>query len=144
MCVNGYSHHKKFNVGWAEPGMYKEFAAKIHTIRADRANRWRVGKLIHFVIKNRTPYRFQFAPVMPVLGIQEIEIRWAGEHVYINIDSRPYCTNNAIPSSEEGYQDRLMILARNDGFDSVEDFLEYFKDGFSGKIIHWTDFTYLS
>ncbi|MFI5142060.1 MAG: hypothetical protein ACHQII_06855, partial [Bacteroidia bacterium] len=33
-------------------------------------------------------------------------------------------------------------LAYNDGFDNVEAFLNYFKDGFTGKLIHFTDLKY--
>lgn len=33
-------------------------------------------------------------------------------------------------------------LAKNDGFDSVEDFFKWFKGDFHGVLIHWTDFKY--
>ena len=33
-------------------------------------------------------------------------------------------------------------LARNDGFDSIQAFFEWFKEDFEGKIIHWTDLRY--
>jgi hypothetical protein len=43
----------------------------------------------------------------------------------------------------KGYGDEEMIrLARNDGFDSVEDFFSFFPEDFKGKIIHWTDLRY--
>ena len=33
-------------------------------------------------------------------------------------------------------------LMTNDGFDSPEDFFEWFDEDFEGKIIHWTHFKY--
>jgi len=38
--------------------------------------------------------------------------------------------------------DYLKTLARNDGFESVDDFFKWFNADFQGKIIHWTDFKY--
>lgn len=37
---------------------------KLHTIRKDKANRWKPGMDIHMVINNRTPNRYQFVPVV--------------------------------------------------------------------------------
>ena len=36
----------------------------------------------------------------------------------------------------------IKLLTKNDGFESVESFFEYFNENFRGKIIHWTEFTY--
>jgi hypothetical protein len=113
---------------------------KIHTIRADPKNRWRVGMLIHFVIKNRTPKRFQFAPTIPVKAIQEIYIRWCGAVVYVYIDGKPFYSS--LTNEPEMHYQCMFFLATNDGFDSVEDFFKYFNTDFKGKIIHWTDNTY--
>jgi hypothetical protein len=113
---------------------------KIHTIRADTKNRWRVGMVIHFVVKNRTPDRFQFAPTIPVKYIQEIYIRWSGTVVYVSIDGKPFYSS--LTNKPEMLNHRMLFLAKNDGFDSVEDFFKYFNTDFKGKIIHWTDFTY--
>lgn len=119
-----------------EMGLAINYQPKIHTIRADTKNRWRVGMPIHFVIKNRTPNRFQFAPILPVKAIQEIEIDWheampivfiGGEHFYMPI---------------VGIDKGMAQLAKNDGFDSVNDFFAYFNSYFKGKIIHWTDEKY--
>ena len=49
---------------------------KIHTIRQDEKNKWKAGNLIHFVINNRTKYRYQFAPVIKCTNIQHIEISY--------------------------------------------------------------------
>jgi len=106
---------------------------KIHTIRADPKKRWRVGMDIHFVIKNRTPQRYQFAPVMKVLAIQQIEIEWInGTKPCVVIDGGHFY--NPIVGIDEG----MIHLAINDGFDSLEKFFEYFRTDFTGIIIHWT------
>lgn len=114
---------------------------KIHTIRADKKNRWRVGMPIHFVVNNRTPARFQFAPTIPVKAIQEIYIRWSGAVVYVSIDGKPFYSS--LTNEPEMLNHRMLFLAKNDGFDSIEAFLQYFNSDFKGKIIHWTDFTYI-
>jgi hypothetical protein len=36
----------------------------------------------------------------------------------------------------------LEVIARHDGFDSVNDFLDWFSEDFTGKLIHWTDLKY--
>ena len=43
---------------------------KIHTIRSDEHNRWRSGMLIHPVVNNRSPNRFQFAPILHCKSVQ--------------------------------------------------------------------------
>lgn len=108
-------------------------APKIHTIRADKKDRWKVGNKIHFVINNRTKNRFQFAPVIPVKSIQKIEIVYwmgCGDYPAVVIDGQ------SLKNSD------VETLAKNDGFDSVEDFFSWFNSDFKGKIIHWTDYSY--
>lgn len=107
---------------------------KIHTIRRDLKDRWKVGNDIHFVINNRTKDRFQFAPILKVKKIQTIEIQrgFAKSHLKIWIDNKSL-------SIEE-----MNELALNDGFKNLDHFLEWFSEDFKGKIIHWTDFSYWS
>ena len=114
---------------------FQELKPKLHTIREDKKNRWKVGSDIHFVINNRTKNRFQFAPVLKVKCIQKISIHndyglSKGIYRWVNIDGRQ------LPKEE------IETLARFDGFENVEDFWDWFKDDFQGKIIHWTSFTY--
>jgi len=33
-------------------------------------------------------------------------------------------------------------LAKNDGFEGIEDFFKWFNEDFKGKIIHWTNYKY--
>lgn len=109
--------------------------SKIHTIREDKRNRWKVGNDIHFVINNRTKNRFQFAPVLKVKSIQKIFIHVdkglsSGLYRFVKIDNRQL-------SNQE-----IEDLAINDGFENIKDFFDWFNEDFEGKIIHWTNYTY--
>lgn len=110
----------------------KMYDKKLHTIRKDKSNRWLPGTLIHFVIHNRTKKRFQFSPVVPCVSVQSIVIKnfFNDKHSVI-IDGRMLSDNE------------IITLALNDGFDTVQDFWEYFTEAdFKGKLIHWTSLTY--
>ena len=113
-----------------------QFGIKIHTIREDKPGRWRRGMPIHFVVKNRTPQRFQFAPVLPVVLLQKIKIYWVDGVPIVLIDGEVFF--DSIIGINQGIEE----LAINDGFESKEDFFKYFNTDFSGKIIHWTDKIY--
>lgn len=106
---------------------------KIHTIRRDSKDRWRIGNKIHFVINNRTKDRIQFAPVLIAKGIQSIEITngICKSHRQVVVDGKAPLTD-----------DEIHDLAMNDGFPDVEKFWEWFNEDFTGKIIHWTDWKY--
>lgn len=109
---------------------------KLHTIRADKANRWKAGNKIHFVINNRTKNRMQFAPVVECKSVQGIHID--PELRVILFDHYVF----GLQSFRSIGNDDIERLAINDGFESVEDFWAYFDKPFEGKIIHWTDLTY--
>ncbi|MHC0441597.1 hypothetical protein [Flavobacterium sp. 3-210] len=123
-----------------------DFSGKLHTIREDLKNRWKKGNKIDFFINARQPDMFRFAPVVPVIEIQNIEFLWNKgfvDTVSIYIDGECYVQNYGIEfNSSSQRQERMENLATNDGFDSVEDFLKYFNADFKGKIIHWTNFKY--
>lgn len=114
--------------------------SKVHTIREDKNNRWKAGMNIDFFINVRKKNMFRFAPVLPVVSIQEIEI------IYYN--NRETILNDLPPKVAVIIGKRILKnheieeLSKNDGFDSIEDFFAYFNDNFEGKIIHWTDLKY--
>lgn len=119
---NKLSKEDKILVGKVKP--------KLHTIREDAHDRWKAGNDIHFVINNRTPDRFQFAPVVKCTSTQSIKIKHTAAKIHVIVD------NKILNQSE------TETLANNDGFESLEDFFKYFNKSFSGKIIHWTDKKY--
>lgn len=139
------SYLKKYEYAFNTDFGYDKFYInpKKHTIRKDSNNRWKEGNNIHFVINNRTKNRFQFAPIIPCKSTQRIDI-----YQVVNVYT-PYSyktkNNKVFQISIDGNcltYDKINRLAKNDGFDSVDDFFSYFNTDFSGKIIHWTDLKY--
>lgn len=113
---------------------------KLHTIRDDKTNRWKVGNKIDFYINVRQKNMFRFAPVLPVVSVQEVFMTYAfNDVIQISIDGKELFS----------YTERLEF-AINDGFDNWEDFFNFFyprikesKEHFyKGKLIHWTNLKY--
>lgn len=122
----------------------KQFREKIlleskkHTIRRDRHDRWKAGKIIHFSTGLRTKdYEcFMFGKCE---SIQIIRIKWKdnrdighGQSVQVFIDDKNVTTNDDI----------IDALVENDGFESRREFFEWFSEDFNGKLIHWTTLKY--
>lgn len=114
------------------------YGTKIHTIREDKTRRWRKDKSIHFSTDVRTKNYNCFYKAK-CTGVERIFMTYAFNNIIeVTINDR-YLTWNEIEK-----------LAKNDGFESYEDFFNWFypvikknKDEcFSGRIIHWTDFRY--
>jgi len=108
------------------------FGRKIHTIREDKTNRWKVGMKIHFWSGNprnvkKHPYQFGLGMVKEVLPI---EIYPSQNMVKIN--------RNSIESTITEIK-LLNRLAINDGFLGWEDMKKWFKFDFKGKIIIWNN-----
>lgn len=113
---------------------------KLHPIREDKNDRWQEGKRIDFFINCRQKDMFRFAPVLPVVSIQEVLMTYSyNDLIQISIDENELF----------GHIERLEF-ARNDGFDTWEDFFNYFypkiiaapKQVYTAKLIHWTDLKY--
>ncbi|KIA86597.1 hypothetical protein [Flavobacterium sp. AED] len=114
---------------------------KIHTIREDATDRWKPGTKIDFFINCRQKDMFRFAPVLPVVSVQSIQIDYYSNREILMNDLPPI---RAVIIDDIKWltDDEIFKLAQNDGFDAVEDFFAYFNEGFKGKIIHWTDLKY--
>lgn len=108
--------------------------SKIHTIREDKGNRWQAGKLINFATGVRTPQYKQFHQAIctgvQTFSIEKLSFFEKNDIIFIEINGKKLT------------QIEKELLAKNDGFDSLEDFCAFFKSGFRGEIIHWTDFKY--
>lgn len=108
---------------------------KLHTIRRTRAEatgdpkapEWQQGMVIDFCISTAAGQEIPFGPKIRCTGIQNICICAIG---------------NSLPEIHiDGHElDVVQIreLAVNDGFENLEDFLNYFQGNFSGLLIHWT------
>jgi hypothetical protein len=139
VCEDHYSKDYNFIVK-------RNCKAKIHTIREDKNDRWQPGTKIDFFINCRQKDMLRFAPVLPVVSVQEVKIKWFniyGEYVArVFIDGKSFAyvkfKNDRIVTLEG----KMLELANNDGFDTIEDFFAYFNTDFKGKLIHWTDLKY--
>ena len=98
---------------------------KIHTFRWNFGKRWKPGRDIHFVTGNRTPRRNQFY----------FDTCKSIQHAVI--DNRQLWIDGKLVDDTTAE-----TVARNDGFDTADEFFDYFSKGFAGKIIHWTDLKY--
>lgn len=107
---------------------------KIHTIRTDRSERWKKGQKIHFWIGNPRNTRSENKPHEfhkgTCSGVQKIEMDWSSDDLMVKVDNQKL-------DKEEVKQ-----LAINDGFDSINEMLEWFDNvdekSFKGRLIHWT------
>jgi hypothetical protein len=125
---------------------YNEFLSKIkevnpkhHTMREDSKERWSDFCLIHFFINVRTKLMFKFAPTLRVKSTQKVNITWTkAKKAMVFIDDKCFYMQDF---SLEGNH-KMLHLAQNDGFETIEDFFTYFNEDFKGKIIHWTDLRY--
>jgi hypothetical protein len=112
---------------------------KLHTIREDKNDRWQTGTKIDFFVNCRQPTMFRFAPVLPVVSTQKIYITYTkSKKTMVFIDDVCFYMQNL---SLEGNH-KMLHLAQNDGFDTIQDFFAYFNEDFKGKIIHWTELKY--
>lgn len=147
LCDKNQDYHQKyiekFGDNWDSRDFHhNEKYEKLHTIRKDTSNRWKAGNDIHFCINVRTKNQFQFAPTIKCVSTQLIWIKSFEKKVlvenYINDDK-------TIPDNfywKELQADEVYNLIKNDGFDTEDDFWNYFNKGFAGKIIHWTNLKY--
>lgn len=109
---------------------------KIHTIRADPRGRWKNGNIIDFFVYPRNKKMFRFAPRIPAVLVQKIEIEYYEGQPIVVINWKHFY--NPIVGIDHGIEE----LAQNDGFNSSKEFFEWFNQDFSGVIIHWTEKTY--
>lgn len=118
---------------------------KIHTIREDKHNRWKPGKLMHMATGVRTKNYNCFCKTY-LVNVKKISIKWQGTTITIKIDDSIKVNFNTATNwsnhSNNGY-DFLLQLAKNDGFEGIEDFIQWFNTDFEGKILQWIGFNLL-
>jgi hypothetical protein len=115
---------------------------KIHTIRNDYGNRWKAGKIIHAWYGNprnptKHPYHFN---TFPCVSVQSISIRY--EELNLHLSGETLQFPNIFVDELLLTFDQCKVLAINDGFDGLYEFLKWFHTDFNGKIIHFTNFKY--
>ena len=112
---------------------------KIHSMRKDIHQRWKVGMVIHFATGARSKNYRQFHEDI-CTGKQKVGLYQGSRGIMVLIDSimlKETC---------------ILELARNDGFTTVEDMMRFFipvvptafhdMKQWTGRIIHWTDKRY--
>jgi hypothetical protein len=127
---------------WGTPTQFEQkilSGTKIHTIREDRGYRWRPGMKIHLSTGIRTKHYRCFHETECV-SIQPITIKHGpGDQVSVFISGlKFYHQMGALILNFDGMEQ----LAKNDGFEGVNDFFRWFDKDFQGRIIHWTDLKY--
>jgi tRNA G37 N-methylase TrmD len=116
--------------------------AKIHTIRRNVGERWKVGNKIHFWKDNprhiaKNPYCFGTGKV---IRVNPIAIRYfrqpENSYSYARGNKFVEVTMNGAKLTRMECEE----LAQNDGFGSFEEFLDWFDSDFNGSIIFWSNF----
>ena len=140
------SYKKQFP--WKKPTDFKKkilFGIKIHTIREDPHGRWKAEKHIHHAHGVRTKNYDCFLENNCV-SVQSIKIEYfflerrsSKNQARVFIDGELFYQ---IDNDYQGGLPKMKRLAKNDGFNSVDDFFEWFDSDFQGRIIHWSDFRY--
>ena len=115
---------------------------KIHTIRADKTDRWKVGNTIHFCTGLRTK-EYNCFEIGECTRIDKIKIEHFEDfvNVYLNEWLLGEANHHGLDDIYQWNND-LLDLAKNDGFENLESFFEWFNSDFEGKLIHWTEFKY--
>ncbi len=102
---------------------------KIHTIRKDEYNQWKVGVNIQFTTDAKSIYHQEFKKAK-CTAIEPIIIHTKKELVIIG-------------GRILDYTEKLLFVEK-DGFDTLKAFFKFFsfyypKQPFTGKLIHWTE-----
>ena len=108
---------------------------KIHSIREDLKDRWKPKMTVHMAVGVRTKH-YRCFMVRKLWHVARIEIRYNGCGLDEIIAPDIIIDRYHLKDWEK------LVLAKNDGFDSLGDFLQWFNKDFTGKILHWTDFRY--
>jgi hypothetical protein len=115
-----------------------EGGTKKHTLREDKKNRYYAGCLLHLSTGVRTKNHRRLKDTV-CTGIQRIQIRYGSggyQDVFAYQDVEVTVDGRSLGSGEIGE------LAKNDGFETSDDFFRWFNKDYTGKIIHWTNLKY--
>lgn len=129
---------------WGTPTDFKRkilVDIKKHTIREDALDRWHEGRKINHCHGVRTK-SFDNFHNNGCTGTQRIYIgktKGCKNQEYWFYNGNRY---GVIVDKKRLNACEIALLSRNDGFDRVDDFFEWFENGFKGKIIHWTYLRY--
>ena len=126
-------------------GFNEQFPDKIlagtkkHTIREDQYDRWHAGMKMHMAVGVRTKSYLCFK-LDTCKSTQKITIIHYPKKAVVYVDDHRLGIYSK--TYERTYYQKLIQLAKFDGFNSLKDFFDWFDNNFTGKIIHWTDLRY--
>lgn len=103
---------------------------KLHTIRADKKNRWKVGNSIQFWSGNPRNVRAKNKPHQFGTGICSM---------ILPIEVNPFENEIIIDGYKYNDTEVLNSIAVNDGFENWEKMRNFFTEVFEGKMIYWKD-----
>ncbi|TGN08588.1 hypothetical protein [Leptospira bandrabouensis] len=98
---------------------------KIHTIREDAHNRWSPGRIMNMATGVRTKKYHEFATSICTLTVP----------IIINPEKERVLIENG--SGLVYRYDGVLAFAKNDGFDTLEDFWKWFHEYQERKLIYW-------
>ncbi len=106
---------------------------KIHTIRRDLDNVAVAGEELEMICDPDKGDPFEFYNDY-CRHTQDIRILYSSmyQYPYVSIDGKSLMRS------------QIEDLVTNEGFDGVDQFFKFFDKNYDGKIIHWTDYEYLS
>lgn len=108
--------------------------SKPHSFR--EGDRWRSGMKIQFYAKVRQKGMYKIMPDMVCKSVQDVFMTFDHNGFQVSIDDRFI------------YKPELLTIAKRDGFNSIDEFSEFFfppksaHNFWSGQLIHWTDLKY--
>jgi hypothetical protein len=117
-----------------------EAGVKIHSIREDKNNRWKVGmKIDHWMHSPRNPSKHPY-PFLKgkhvLISKQQIEI------LPYYKDGNCYSATVVVDNTRLISMDEIENLSYNDGLENTRMFFKWFDCFFKGYILHWTTCKY--
>lgn len=109
---------------------------KKHSLRNDPKGRWKPGMKIHMVTNMRTAIQQTFSDEHKCTAVQDVVI------VYHGKKPEEVLAPNVMIDGRELDDAEVLTLARNDGFESLTEFMDWFPEDCSKRLIHWTDLRY--
>ena len=127
----------------------KVLESKLHTIRRYKEGEepYKKGDKLQFTIDKTINLDIEVECTL----VQDIEIVYTPFKnvitIYIDgevkfIGTKSYSSEYTFTSLFHGEDNFIELLAKNDGFDSIQDFFKYFNTDFSGQIVHWNNLKY--
>lgn len=122
------------------------YTPKLHTIRRDKEDVLHPGLEVELVFRSKGREHMKFGALTKIESTQNFIVKYLRKRgetkAQIFVDGVLIGETIWVHCQLKNCSSTLEALIRNDGFDSVNSFFEWFSEDFSGKIIHWTGLKY--